>query len=173
MRSAAPAAGRSRIEGLSEGGDVRATAEALRAMGVGIARRQGGWDVDGVGAGALLQPARALDMGNSGTSARLLMGLLATHPITATFIGDESLCRRPMDRVIAPLSRLGADVASLLRPGRVPGGRVAEITNEDAAEPVEVARDRGPVEPHQLAHLGELLGLRRASEDGARRVAGE
>ena len=109
---AAMAAGRSRIEGLSEGGDVRATAEALRAMGVGVARRQGGWDVDGVGAGALLQPARALDMGNSGTSTRLLMGLLATQPITATFIGDESLCRRPMDRVIAPLSRLGADVVA-------------------------------------------------------------
>ncbi|PWG03750.1 3-phosphoshikimate 1-carboxyvinyltransferase [Sphingosinicella humi] len=116
---AAMAAGRSRIEGLSEGGDVRATAEALGAMGVGIARRLGGWDVDGVGAGALLQPARALDMGNSGTSTRLLMGLVATHPIAATFIGDESLCRRPMDRVIAPLSRLGADVAASAG-GRLP-----------------------------------------------------
>jgi 3-phosphoshikimate 1-carboxyvinyltransferase len=51
-------------------------------------------------------------MGNSGTSARLLMGLAATHPITATFVGDASLSRRPMNRVIAPLSRLGAEFAA-------------------------------------------------------------
>lgn len=115
---AAMAVGRSRIEGLSEGSDVHSTAAALRAMGVRIEPRSGGWEVDGVGSGGLLQPRQALDMGNSGTSTRLLMGLIASHPIVATFTGDESLCRRPMDRVIGPLSRLGADIAAN------PGGRL-------------------------------------------------
>ncbi|WP_375402638.1 3-phosphoshikimate 1-carboxyvinyltransferase [uncultured Sphingomonas sp.] len=105
------AVGRSRIAGLLEGEDVLATAAALRAMGVGIERTgEGTWTVDGVGVGGLLQPAGALDMGNSGTSARLLMGLVASHPITATFTGDASLSRRPMARVADPLRTMGADV---------------------------------------------------------------
>jgi 3-phosphoshikimate 1-carboxyvinyltransferase len=115
---AAMARGRSRIEGPSEGADVAATAAALEAMGVRIERAGAGWSVDGVGTGCLLQPDRALEMGNSGTSTRLLMGLVASHPITATFTGDASLCRRPMDRVIRPLSRLGVDIAA------APGGRL-------------------------------------------------
>jgi 3-phosphoshikimate 1-carboxyvinyltransferase len=115
---AAMALGRSRIEGLSEGADVAATAAALRAMGVEIASDGEVWNVDGVGTGALRQPRRALDMGNSGTSTRLLMGLAASHPIAATFVGDASLSRRPMDRVARPLARLGADVAAS------PGGRL-------------------------------------------------
>jgi 3-phosphoshikimate 1-carboxyvinyltransferase len=110
---AAMARGRSRIEGLSEGTDVGATADALRAMGAGVAREpDGSWSVDGVGTGCLVAPARALDMGNSGTSTRLLIGLLAAHNVTATFTGDASLCRRPMDRVIAPLARLGVEVSA-------------------------------------------------------------
>jgi 3-phosphoshikimate 1-carboxyvinyltransferase len=112
---AAMARGRSRILGLSEGGDVHSTAAALRAMGVGIARDGAGWAVDGVGTGCLLQPERPLDMGNSGTSARLLMGLAASHPISAIFTGDASLCRRPMDRVAEPLRRMGAEI--LASPG--------------------------------------------------------
>jgi 3-phosphoshikimate 1-carboxyvinyltransferase len=115
---AAMARGRSRIDGLSEGEDVRATAAALRAMGVEIAREGDGWAVDGVGTGCLLQPRIALEMGNSGTSTRLLMGLVASHPVTATFIGDASLSRRPMERVIAPLRRIGAEVTAS------PGGRL-------------------------------------------------
>ncbi|HEX8578577.1 MAG TPA: 3-phosphoshikimate 1-carboxyvinyltransferase [Allosphingosinicella sp.] len=112
------ARGRSEIRGLSGGGDVLSTASALRALGVTIRREGEGWTVDGVGTGALLQAAEALDMGNSGTSARLLMGLLASHPLTATFTGDASLSRRPMNRVIAPLSRLGASFTA------APGGRL-------------------------------------------------
>jgi 3-phosphoshikimate 1-carboxyvinyltransferase len=115
---AAMARGRSRIEGLSEGADVAATAAALRAMGVSIERTGSLWEVDGVGSGGLLQPLGALEMGNSGTSARLLMGLLASHPVTATFTGDASLSRRPMERVMAPLRRLGAEFAA------APGGRL-------------------------------------------------
>jgi 3-phosphoshikimate 1-carboxyvinyltransferase len=112
------AAGPSRLEGLSEGGDVRSTAAALEAMGVRIGRDGSAWTVDGVGTGGLLQPEGALDMGNSGTSARLLMGLVASHPIEAVFTGDSSLSRRPMERVAAPLRRIGAEVVA------APGGRL-------------------------------------------------
>jgi len=115
---AAMARGRSRIAGLSEGEDVRATAAALRAMGVAITRDGAEWTVDGVGTGCLLQPEAALEMGNSGTSTRLLMGLVASHPIAATFVGDASLSRRPMARVTAPLRRVGADITAS------PGGRL-------------------------------------------------
>ena len=116
---AALAVGRSRIEGLLEGEDVLATAAALCAMGAVIERHADGvWHVDGVGVGGLLQPKTALEMGNSGTSTRLLMGLVASHPITATFIGDASLSGRPMGRVIEPLSEMGADITAS------PGGRL-------------------------------------------------
>ncbi|MBW6523552.1 3-phosphoshikimate 1-carboxyvinyltransferase [Sphingomonas sp. RHCKR47] len=116
---AALAVGESRVEGLLEGEDVLATAAALRAMGARIERDAGGvWTIHGVGVGGLLQPAAALEMGNSGTSTRLLMGLVASHPITATFTGDASLSARPMERVITPLSRMGADITAS------PGGRL-------------------------------------------------
>ena len=86
------AVGESRISGLLEGEDVMSTAAALRAMGATIERSgEGEWTVHGVGVGALLQPQAPLDMGNSGTSTRLLMGLIASHPITAQFVGDASL----------------------------------------------------------------------------------
>ncbi|MEE9433184.1 MAG: 3-phosphoshikimate 1-carboxyvinyltransferase [Sphingorhabdus sp.] len=104
------AVGESRISGLLEGEDVLATAAAMRAMGAEIERgSDGAWSVHGVGVGGLMQPTSALDMGNSGTSTRLLMGLVASHPITATFIGDASLSKRPMNRVIDPLSLTGAE----------------------------------------------------------------
>ena len=104
------AVGESSVEGLLEGEDVLATAAAMRAMGAEITRgADGRWTVHGVGVGGLLQPAAALDMGNSGTSTRLLMGLVASHPITATFTGDASLSKRPMRRVIEPLGLMGAE----------------------------------------------------------------
>ncbi len=104
------AIGKSTITGLLEGEDVLATAAAMRAMGAEISRDDDGvWTVYGVGVGGLMQPATALDMGNSGTSTRLLMGLVASHDITATFIGDASLSKRPMGRVSDPLSLTGAE----------------------------------------------------------------
>lgn len=113
------AVGESRIEGLLEGEDVLATAAAMRAMGATIERCEDSvWHVWGVGVGGLLQPANALEMGNSGTSTRLLAGLVASHPITATFTGDASLSKRPMGRVIEPLSLMGADFTAS------PGGRL-------------------------------------------------
>ena len=104
------AVGETRVTGLLEGEDVLATAAAMRAMGATVERLgDGEWRINGVGVGALLQPQAALDMGNSGTSTRLLMGLVASHPITATFTGDASLSKRPMGRVIEPLKLMGAD----------------------------------------------------------------
>lgn len=105
------AVGQSTIHGLLEGEDVLATAAAMRQFGAQIARgADGTWTVHGAGVGSLLAPKQALDMGNSGTSTRLLMGLVASHAITATFIGDASLSGRPMNRVIAPLSQMGATI---------------------------------------------------------------
>ena len=104
------AVGTSHISGLLEGEDVLATAAAMRAMGAHTERNgKGSWTVHGVGVGGLMQPSGALDMGNSGTSTRLLMGLVASHRLTATFIGDASLSKRPMGRVIDPLSQMGAE----------------------------------------------------------------
>jgi 3-phosphoshikimate 1-carboxyvinyltransferase len=113
------AVGESRVTGLLEGHDVLATAAAMRAMGASIERRDDGeWRIHGVGVGGLLQPREAIDMGNSGTSTRLLMGLVASHAITVTFTGDASLSSRPMGRVIDPLSQMGADISAS------PGGRL-------------------------------------------------
>ncbi len=104
------AVGKSTIKGLLEGEDVLSTAAAMRAMGAEIVRHEDGtWTVHGVGVGGLMQPDTALDMGNSGTSTRLLMGLVASHAITATFVGDASLSKRPMGRVSDPLSLTGAE----------------------------------------------------------------
>ncbi|WP_379921119.1 3-phosphoshikimate 1-carboxyvinyltransferase [Erythrobacter sp. R86502] len=105
------AVGRSTITGLLEGEDVLATAAAMRQFGAQISRGpDGAWTVDGAGVGSLLEPRTALDMGNSGTSTRLLMGLVASHAITATFVGDASLSGRPMKRVIDPLMQMGAGI---------------------------------------------------------------
>ncbi|MDG5488265.1 3-phosphoshikimate 1-carboxyvinyltransferase [Sphingomonas sp. BGYR3] len=113
------AIGRTTVDGLLEGEDVLATAAAMRAMGARIDRGDDGrWTIDGVGVGGLMQPEQALDMGNSGTSTRLLMGLLASHRLTATFVGDASLSKRPMGRVIEPLSAMGAEFTAS------PGGRL-------------------------------------------------
>lgn len=106
---AAMAVGESRIEGLLEGQDVLSTAGALRRMGVEVNRTEhGAWQVWGVGVGGLAEPEEILDLGNAGTGARLLMGLLAGHPFTSFLTGDASLRSRPMHRVIEPLSRMGA-----------------------------------------------------------------
>ena len=102
------AVGRTEISGLLEGEDVLATAAAVNALGAHAACENGGWIVDGVGIGGLSEPDDLLDLGNSGTSARLLLGILASHPLTAFVTGDPSLRRRPMGRVTEPLSRFGA-----------------------------------------------------------------
>jgi len=107
------AVGRTEISGMLEGEDVLCTAAAMRAMGASVERLgDGRWQVDGVGVGGLAEPDDVLDVGNSGTAARLLLGLLATHPFTSFVTGDTSLRSRPMRRVTDPLSRFGARFAT-------------------------------------------------------------
>jgi len=108
---AALAVGTSRIENLCHGDDIAATIAALRQMGTRIERdAEGAWRVAGVGVGGLLPPSRPFELGNSGTSARLLMGLVASHPIRGRFTGDASLSARPMARVAEPLRTIGARI---------------------------------------------------------------
>jgi 3-phosphoshikimate 1-carboxyvinyltransferase len=108
---AAVALGTTTIDGLLEGEDVINTAHAVTALGASAKRLDGGrWLVDGVGVGALAEPADVLDLGNSGTGARLLSGLIAGHPITAFLTGDASLRRRPMNRIVGPLTQIGARI---------------------------------------------------------------
>jgi len=114
------AVGRTRIAGLLEGDDVLCTAAAMRALGAGLTREaEGAWAVDGVGIGGLQEPDSVLDLGNSGTGTRLLMGVVAGHDFTAFFTGDASLRRRPMARVTDPLQRMGARVVAR-EGGRLP-----------------------------------------------------
>ncbi len=123
------AVGETRISGLLEGEDVLRTAAAMRALGAEIARGDDGvWRVAGRGIGGLTEPADVLDMGNSGTAARLLCGILASHPIFSVITGDASLRRRPMRRVTGPLAACGARFSGR-EGGRLPlaveGARVA------------------------------------------------
>lgn len=151
------AVGQSRVEGLLEGEDVLATAAAMRAMGADIVRQDDGvWVIHGVGVGGLLQPETALDMGNSGTSTRLLMGLVASHPITATFIGDASLSKRPMGRVIEPLSQMGAQFQD------TPGGRLPLMVR--GISPAVPIRYTLPVASAQVKSAILLAGLNTPGE---------
>jgi 3-phosphoshikimate 1-carboxyvinyltransferase len=114
----AVAAGPARIENLATGEDVASTAHCLRGLGVKVTEE----GVEGVGLRGLHPPHGPLDCGNSGTTMRLLAGLLAGQPFESTLVGDHSLTRRPMDRVATPLAKMGARTA--LSPLRVGGGRL-------------------------------------------------
>lgn len=109
------ATGTTRISGLLEAEDVINTAKAVEALGA-TAQKQGEvWHVRGRGVGGLRTPDGPLDFGNSGTGTRLMMGVVAGHPITVTMTGDASLSRRPMRRVLAPLVQMGLEI---LEPGK-------------------------------------------------------
>ena len=146
------AVGETRVSGLLEGEDVLATAAAMRAMGAQIARDDDAtWHVHGVGVGGLLQPEAAIDCGNSGTSARLLMGLVASHGIAATFTGDASLSKRPMGRVIEPLSEMGASFTPS------PGGTMPLML--EGAHPAVPITYRLPMPSAQVKSAVLLAGL--------------
>ncbi|UXN06280.1 3-phosphoshikimate 1-carboxyvinyltransferase [Bartonella sp. HY761] len=104
------ASGETRITGLLEGEDVLNTGKAFAAMGAEIRREGDEWIIHGTGNGALLEPQQALDFGNAGTGARLTMGLVGTYDMKTSFIGDASLSRRPMGRVLDPLRLMGVQV---------------------------------------------------------------
>ncbi|MFC3173434.1 3-phosphoshikimate 1-carboxyvinyltransferase [Novosphingobium bradum] len=150
------ALGETRVSGLLEGEDVLSTAGAMRAMGASVVREDNGdWVIHGVGVGGLLQPQAALDMGNSGTSTRLLMGLVASHAITATFVGDASLSKRPMGRVIEPLSLMGAEFTP--SPG-ANGSQTLPLMMRGAAPAVPITY-RLPVASAQVKSAVLLAGL--------------
>jgi 3-phosphoshikimate 1-carboxyvinyltransferase len=141
---AALGAGRSRIRGILDSADVRSTADALRALGADVPAPDAEIVVHGIGVHGIRPPAAALDCGNSGTTARLMAGVVAASPITARFVGDASLSRRPMRRVAHPLEAMGAhfefDAADGL-PMTVRGGPLRGIdwTNETSSAQVKSA----------------------------------
>lgn len=151
------AVGRTAIRGLLEGEDVLRTAAAMRALGADIARGGDGvWRAAGAGVGGLAEPADVLDFGNSGTGARLLMGVIAAHPITAFLTGDASLRRRPMGRVAEPLIHIGARIVSR-EGGRLPLGVIG------AASPLPVTYAL-PVPSAQVKSAVLLAGLNAPGE---------
>ena len=157
------ALGETTVRGLLEGEDVLATAAALRALGAEVTHeRDGGlmsggvWRIRGVGVGGGREPADVLELGNSGTSARLLAGILASHPFTSIMTGDASLRRRPMQRVIEPLTRMGARFE-----GRTGGRLPLAIVGTDEMVPIEY---RLPVASAQVKSAILLAGLNTAGE---------
>ncbi|MDC0070883.1 MAG: 3-phosphoshikimate 1-carboxyvinyltransferase [alpha proteobacterium MED-G09] len=103
------AIGESRIEGLLGSTDVICTIEAMKSLGANISLNSNKCIINGIGIGSLIEPKKPLDFGNSGTAARLIMGLVSTHPIKSVFVGDASLSKRPMGRVIDPLTEFGTE----------------------------------------------------------------
>ena len=148
----AVALGRTTVTGLLEGEDVLRTAAAMRALGAEVTRHEDGtWELFGRGVGGLVEPEDVLDMGNAGTGARLVMGLVASHPFASTFTGDASLRSRPMRRVTEPLSRMGASFF-----GRS-GGRLP-MTVIGTHDPLPIAYDL-PVASAQVKSAILLAGL--------------
>jgi 3-phosphoshikimate 1-carboxyvinyltransferase len=151
------AEGTTAIEGLLEGADVLCTANAMRACGAGVTRTgEGRWLV--AGKGGLAEPAVPLDFGNSGTGVRLTMGAAAAFPITAVYVGDASLSRRPMARILDPLAAMGARTLARtggLLPATVRGGDLKPIAYES---------------PHASAQIKSAVLLAALGADGVSSV---
>ncbi len=155
------AVGETRITGLLGGEDVLGTAEAMRAFGAEVtctgANNDGGaWTVHGVGVGGLAEPNDVIDCGNAGTGVRLIMGMMATTPISATFTGDASLRRRPMGRILDPLALFGARST-----GRAGGLLPLTLTGASSPVPVEYTL---PVPSAQVKSAVLLAGLNAPGE---------
>ncbi|MDF3853374.1 3-phosphoshikimate 1-carboxyvinyltransferase [Paracoccus sp. P2] len=149
--------GETHITGLLEGQDVLDTASAMQAFGAQVERLgEGEWKVNGVGVGGFAEPEGVIDCGNSGTGVRLIMGAMATTPITATFTGDASLSRRPMGRVTDPLELFGCEVTAR-------EGKRLPVTIKGAADPVPV-RYKTPVASAQIKSAVLLAGLNAPGE---------
>ena len=148
----AMAVGETRVSGLLEGQDVLDTAKAMRGFGADVVRLgDGAWSIHGVGVGGFSEPDDVIDCGNSGTGVRLIMGAMATTPITATFTGDASLRSRPMRRITDPIALFGARSY-----GRA-GGRLP-MTVLGARDPVPV-RYATPIPSAQVKSAVLLAGL--------------
>ena len=138
------------IQGLLEGEDVLCTVAALQELGATITKEKDTWIIQGVGIDGMRAPKKTLDMGNSGTAARLLMGLLSGKAFTSSFTGDASLCKRPMGRVITPLQQMGATFQSI--EGKMP------LSVTGAANPTPITY-RLPVASAQVKSAILLAGL--------------
>jgi 3-phosphoshikimate 1-carboxyvinyltransferase len=146
------AIGTTKIRGLLEGADVMATKDALVAFGVGIKRDiEGVWHITGVGLHGMASPVKPLNLGNSGTGARLLMGVVAGQNITATFCGDASLSVRPMARITDPLAEMGAEITCR-------DGGLLPVTIAGAANPIALSY-RSKVASAQIKSAILLAGL--------------
>jgi 3-phosphoshikimate 1-carboxyvinyltransferase len=148
------ATGETRIRGLLEAEDVLATIAAVRSLGADAERSGDGWRICGRGVGGLVEPARVLDFGNSGTAARLVAGVAASHPFVTFLCGDSSLSNRPMQRIIEPLERMGAAFWSRS------GGRLP-LAVRGAADPLAITYVL-PVASAQVKSAVLLAGLNAA-----------
>ena len=159
------ASGESRLSGLLHGGDVESTAEALRSLGVGLPSIPTDGSeirITGVGLNGLRSPSKNLDLGNSGTGARLLLGVLAGSQVEATLVGDASLQSRPMRRVCEPLCLMGARLDHLKKDGCIP-------IRVDSAPPLRSIDWLSPVPSAQVKSAILFAGL----VGGARAVVTE
>lgn len=151
------AVGETRITGLLEGQDVLDTASAMAAFGAEVTRHgPGHWSVHGVGVGGFAEPEAVIDCGNSGTGVRLIMGAMATTPISATFTGDASLRSRPMGRVTEPLSLFGT-----LAYGRSGGRLPMTVVGAQTPLPVDYVT---PMASAQVKSAVLLAGLNAPGE---------
>lgn len=149
---AAVAEGVSTVTGLLEGEDVLNTAKAVKALGAGVERTSPGqWRIEGVGPLGFSSPTSDLDFGNSGTGARLMMGLVGGHDVSATFAGDASLSSRPMERVLKPLREMG------VRAETAPGGRLPAVIRGGQLKAIRYAP---PEASAQVKSAVMLAGLR-------------
>lgn len=147
--------GTTRISGLLEADDVLATARVVAALGAEVDKSDDEWHVRGRGVGGLKQPAGDLDFGNSGTGARLMMGVVAGHDFAATFTGDASLRTRPMGRVLAPLGRMGLNVLD--------EGETLPLRLAGTADPIPIVYEL-PVPSAQVKSAVLLAGLHASGE---------
>src|SRR5499427_9229727 len=147
------AVGKTRISGLLEGEDVINTSKVMAALGARVERvGEGSWEISGRGVGGFRTPSATLDFGNSGTGCRLMIGAVAGCPITATFDGDASLRKRPMNRILDPVAQIGARAVSMAEGGRLP------LTLAGARDPIPIVY-RTPVASAQIKSAVLLAGL--------------
>ena len=144
------AVGETRIENYAASADCASTLGCMAALGVDITQNGGDVTIQGVGKDGLRQPNRPLDCGNSGTTMRLLSGILAGQPFESTLFGDESLQKRPMKRIIEPLTQMGATVSDT-------DGRAPLVI--DGRRPLDAIQYEPPVASAQIKSCVLLAGL--------------
>ena len=144
--------GETTITGLLESADIHGTARAMAAFGARVERHQDGrWTVNGLGTGGLLEPKMPIDFGNAGTGVRLAIGLASTCPIQARFTGDQSLCKRPMGRIMDPLSQFGTQFEA------TDGDRLPlQVTGATSPIPVEYTLPVASAQVKSAVLLGAL-----------------